>query len=452
MTVWKILICVSIILLVYIYNGVAFIPNVSCKRAYCARGEVRTPLPLSIKSLNAMKLDEDEIGEVDNFKSSFVSILGNPNVGKSTLLNALLGEQLCITSPKPQTTRHRILGILTDDSKGYQIVFSDTPGMLKPAYALQETMATSIKGAVGDGDIIIIVTDVYGETLVDEGILSKIAASNNKVIVAVNKIDIVEDDGACTKIRYDPAEKKISKVDEVLNKKPKSIFSKLRRGRPNSPVSVPTSLVEPQHDEGGSSVLDTDQLDFIRATSVDENKAIRRRDERLLPQDVDSLVALWRQRLPHASCVMLSAERGWGVDTLMDALVEWSPPGPKFFPSDTLTTRDERFFASEIIRECLLNQYQDEVPYSCEVRIDRFREKSEKLSVIEATIVVSRESQKGIIIGTQGAALKDLGIKSRKRLEEFLDRGIYLDLRVKVDKNWRESKEALAAYGYVEDN
>ena len=406
--------------------------------------------------LGASNIDDDEIGEMDNFKSSFVSILGNPNVGKSTLLNALLGEQLCITSPKPQTTRHRILGILTDDTKGYQIVFSDTPGMLKPAYALQETMATSIKGAVGDGDIIIIVTDVYGEPLVDEGIFNKIVASDNKVIVAINKADIVEDDDACTKQRYDPEqfpEKKVSKVDAVLNKKPRSVFSKLRRGRPSSPVTAPTPVVEPEStQEGGGSVLDKDQLDFIRATSVNENKAFRRRDEKLFPQEVGSLVALWRERLPRASCVVLSAERGWGIDTLIDSLVELSPPGPKFFSSDTLTTRDERFFASEIIRECLLNQYQDEVPYSCEVRIDRFRDKSEELSVIEATIVVSRDSQKGIIIGSQGSALKELGIRSRKRLEEFLDRGVYLDLHVKVDKDWRESKESLAQYGYVEDN
>ena len=179
---------------------------------------------------------------MDNFKSSFVSILGNPNVGKSTLLNALLGEQLCITSPKPQTTRHRILGILTDDTKGYQIVFSDTPGMLKPAYALQETMATSIKGAVGDGDIIIIVTDVYGEPLVDEGIFNKIVASDNKVIVAINKADIVEDDDACTKQIYAPEQfqRKGGKVDAVLNKKPRSVFSKLRRGRPSSPTCAHT--------------------------------------------------------------------------------------------------------------------------------------------------------------------------------------------------------------------
>ena len=445
----------------YILINDAFITNKLGRRSKFATASVvlgSREVSASRTTLRA-DLDDNEMGEIDGFKSSFVSILGNPNVGKSTLLNALLGEELCIVSPKPQTTRHRILGILTDDKRGYQIVFSDTPGMLKPAYALQETMATSIKGAVGDGDIIIIVTDVYGEPLVDEQIFSKIAASKNQIIVAINKVDLVKNDESCTNQRFDhvvssEGPEPSSKVDTVLKSRPESVFSKLRRGKKARvrPSATATSATEKQRElEESSSGLDKDHIAFIRAASVDENKSYRRSDEKLVPQDIDSLVALWQGRLPRASCVVLSAAHGWGIDNLVALLIEMSPPGPKYFPSDTLTTRDERFFASEIIRECLLNQYKDEIPYSSEVRIDNFRDKSDKLSVIEATIVVSRDSQKGIVIGNQGAALKQLGISARKRLEEFLDRGVFLDLRVKVVKDWRESKDSLAAYGYTED-
>lgn len=395
-------------------------------------------------------LEDEDFGERSDFRSSFISILGNPNVGKSTLLNALLGERLCITSPKPQTTRHRILGVLTNDEKKYQFVFSDTPGMLKPAYALQETMATSVRGAVGDGDIILLVTDVYGEALADEQVYHNIQSSDTPVVVAINKVDLVASMEEAGVRNGEGVEK--TKVEEVLQKRPKSVFSKLR----NKKKVAEQKLMEPSKstsvDEDNpmsGSVLDQDQIDFIMSSNQEENKSFRDRGEKLTPKSTGDLVNLWSSRIPRASFVLLSASKGWAVDNLSQELLSLSPYGPKFFPSDTLTNRDERFFASEIIREAVLSLYSDEIPYSCEVRIEQFRDKSENLSVIDATIVVSRESQKGIVIGKQGAKLKELGQEARFRLEKFLERNIYLNLRVKVDKDWRSSKESLEKYEYM---
>lgn len=403
-------------------------------------------------------LSEDEdFGELSDFRSSFVSILGNPNVGKSTLLNALLGEQLCITSPKPQTTRHRILGVLTNDEEKYQLVFSDTPGMLKPAYALQETMATSIRGAVGDGDIILLVTDVYGEALADEQVYRNIQLCNNPVIVAINKIDIVTGKEEAGVRNSEGVEK--TKVEEVLQKRPANIFSKLRNkkklikqklGDASPAGSARGDSVKGDSSSLSGSVLDQDQIEFIMSANQEENKAFRDKGEKLSPKSTSELIEIWSSRIPRASFVLLSASKGWAVDSLSQELLSLSPCGPKFFPSDTLTDRDERFFASEIIREAILSLYDDEIPYSCEVRIDQFRDKSDNLSVIDATIVVSRESQKGIVIGKQGTKLKELGQDSRQRLEKFLERGVYLNLRVKVEKDWRSSKESLAKFEYLE--
>lgn len=407
--------------------------------------------------VGSTELDDEDFGERSDFRSSFISILGNPNVGKSTLLNALLGEQLCITSPKPQTTRHRILGVLTDDEKKYQFVFSDTPGMLKPAYALQETMATSVRGAVGDGDIIVLVTDVYGEALADEQVYQNIQVSNTPVVVVINKIDMItskEDAG----VRNGEGVQK-TKVEEVLQKRPKNVFSKLRNKKKidKKKLDEANSVVNSDNDgslEGGAtslsgSALDQDQIDFIMSSNQEDNKAFRDKDERLTRKSTSELIELWSSRIPRASFVLMSASKGWAVDSLSQELLSLSPYGPKFFPSDTLTDRDERFFASEIIRESVLNLYSDEIPYSCEVRIEQFLDKSDNLSVIDATIVVSRESQKGIVIGKQGTKLKELGQEARHRLEKFLERGVYLNLRVKVDKDWRSSKESLEKFEYL---
>ncbi|KAJ1407850.1 GTP-binding protein era, partial [Ochromonadaceae sp. CCMP2298] len=315
------------------------------------------------------------------FRSGFVSILGNPNVGKSrlqsTLMNRLLGESLCIISPKPQTTRHRILG------GGYQLVFSDTPGMLAPAYRLQEAMQETVRGAAGDADIILIVTDVYGEPLIDAKIMQKLSIATRPIIIAINKLDLA----------------------------------------PGFPAGA----------GAGAS------LQELTA------EAVLKYEAEFLPQ----LVSLWKERLPRAEIVGLSAERDVGTGELLGRLLGYLGPGPKYFPSDTLTNRDERFFTTEIIRECLFSQYQEEIPYSCEIVIDSFRDKSDKLSVIEAGIVVSRESQKAIVIGKGGVKLKELGTMAREKLQVFLGRGVFLSLRVRVDEDWRSSEEALTKYGYL---
>jgi GTP-binding protein Era len=290
-----------------------------------------------VADTQAANVDEDEgdaIGpQGEGYRSGFVSILGNPNVGKSTLLNAILRQKLSIVSPKPQTTRHRILAVLTDPS--YQLILSDTPGMLKPSYKLQEAMMDTVKGAAVDADVVVLVTDVFGETLADERILEGLQLTDRPVLVVVNKIDLVENLTA-----------------SVLNVSVASAGAELTR--------LPSSR---QVKERGSDAL----------TAL----SLRR------------LEALWASRLPKAQVVGVSAALGFNVSELVTRLVGLLPAGPKYFPDDMLTNRDERFFAAEIVREAVFHLYRDELPYSCEVLIAAFNDKSPGLSVIEAEIIVS---------------------------------------------------------------
>lgn len=296
-------------------------------------------------------------------KSGFVNIIGRPNVGKSTLMNALVGERMSIITNKPQTTRHRIFGIL--NSADFQIVFSDTPGFIrKPAYKMHEVMNTFVRSTFEDADVVLFVTEpgeVYEE---NDPLLEKLKGIDVPVFLIINKID----------------------------------------------------------------------------TSTQEK--------------VETLAAQWAQRIAFARVLPVSALHKAGTEGLLQTLLDTLPEGPKYFPEDQLTDRTERFFASEIIREKILLLYDQEVPYSCEVVIEDFKDtttnKGEELARISATIFAGRKTHKAILIGKEGEAIKRLGTEARKELEDFLQRKVFLELHVKIRDNWRDDEQMLRRFGYQE--
>jgi len=288
-------------------------------------------------------------------KAGFVNIVGNPNVGKSTLMNQLVGEKLSIATFKAQTTRHRIMGIVnTDDA---QIVFSDTPGVLKPNYKMQEMMLQFSESALADADILLYVTDVVENPEKNMDFLDKVSKMTIPVILLINKID------------------------------------------------------------------ESDQ------------------------KKLGNLVETWHKLLPNAVILPLSAKNKFGIDILMKRILELLPESPAFFDKDQLTDKPAKFFVSEIIREKILRYYDKEIPYSVEVVIERFKEDERQIH-INAIIYVERSSQKGIIIGHQGMALKKVSTEARKSLERFFDKKIFLETYVKVDKDWRNSQKELNNFGY----
>ena len=291
--------------------------------------------------------------------------MGNPNVGKSTLMNQLVGERISIATFKAQTTRHRIMGIVNTDDM--QIVFSDTPGVLKPNYKLQESMLAFSESALQDADVLLYVTDVVENPEKNMDFLAKVQKMTIPVLLLINKIDNLASE----------------------------------------------------------------------ASSAGEGS------DRLLAQ----IVERWHQLLPNAEILPISAKNKFGVDLLLKRIHELLPESPAYFDKDQLTDKPARFFVSEIIREKILLYYDKEIPYSVEVRVDTFKETPQRID-IHATIYVERDSQKGIIIGHQGVALKKLGIESRKALEKFFDKRINLETFVKVDKDWRSSQRELDAFGY----
>jgi GTP-binding protein Era len=299
-----------------------------------------------------------------NTKAGYVTILGKPNAGKSTLMNALLGQKISITTPKPQTTRKRILGILSDEN--YQIVFLDTPGILEPAYLLQEKMVDEIDLSVHDADIIILMIDIesdpQGETTMKDELVAKLMERNKKPKILI-----------------------LNKADLSTQEHMKSVIKKFEESK-NFTGIIP-----------------------------------------------------------------VSASIGYNINSVLNAIIENLPESPKFYPDDIVSDESERFFVSEIIREKLFELYMEEVPYSCEVLIVDFKEREDKKDFIQAEIVVEKESQKGIIIGKQGAAIKNLGQISRKSIEEFLQHDVYLDLRVKVRSKWRSDEKMLKSFGYIRD-
>lgn len=290
-------------------------------------------------------------------RSGFVNIIGNPNVGKSTLMNALVGEKLSIVTAKAQTTRHRIMGIVNGED--WQIVYSDTPGILKPNYRLQENMMKFVNGAIGDADIILYVTDTVETSDKNEDYVSRLNDLECPVIVVINKIDI------------------------------------------------------------------SDQ------TRVKE------------------LMTWWQEHVPAATVIPASASEKFNMASIFDAVVSRLPVCPPWFDKDAFTDKSLRFFASEIIREKILLNYKEEIPYCCEVGIETFKEGAERYD-IGAVIYVMRESQKGIIIGKQGASLKKVGTQARIEMEDFFQKKVFLSIYVKTDPDWRESRKELRKFGYEE--
>ncbi len=288
-------------------------------------------------------------------KAGFVSIVGNPNVGKSTLMNLFVGERISIATFKAQTTRHRIMGIASTDD--YQIVFSDTPGVLKPNYKLQEDMLAFSVSSLEDADILLYVTDTVEKQSKNEDFISKVKKLNIPILVLINKIDLSNE------------------------------------------------------------------------------------------KEVTKLVEYWHEQIPQAEIVPLSAKARFNVDNVQKRIVELLPESPDYFDKDQLTDKPSRFIVSEIIREKILLYYDKEIPYSVEVLVTEFKE-DKKLIRIAATIFVERESQKGIIIGHGGVALKRVGEEARRDIQKFFDKKVFLQLYVKVNPNWRNSSKSLESFGY----
>lgn len=288
-------------------------------------------------------------------KAGFVNIIGNPNVGKSTLMNAFVGEKLSIITSKAQTTRHRILGIVNGDD--FQVVLSDTPGIIKPAYELQESMMAFVKSAFEDADILLYMVEIGEQALKDETFFDKITNSKIPVLLLLNKID---------------------KSDQ---------------------------------------------------------------------EQLETQVQLWAQKVPNAEIIPISALEGFQVKEVFDRILELLPESPPFYPKDQLTDKPERFFINETIREKILMHYKKEIPYAVEVDTEEFFEE-EHIIRVRSVIMVERETQKGIIIGHKGSALKRVGVEARKDLETFFGKQIHIELYVKVNKNWRSNQNQLKRFGY----
>jgi GTP-binding protein Era len=291
-------------------------------------------------------------------RAGFVNIVGNPNVGKSTLMNALVGERISIITSKAQTTRHRIMGIVNGDD--FQIVYSDTPGVLKPHYRLQESMLGFSQSALSDADVLLYVTDVIDSFNKNDDFLEKVKHTNSKTILVINKIDL------------------------------------------------------------------TDQ------------------------ETLEGLIKQWHEILPNAEILPISATEKFNVELLFKRILELLPISQPFFEKDALTDKPARFFVTEIIREKILLNYDKEIPYSVEVAVEQFIE-DENLIRINAIIYVERDSQKGIIIGHKGKSLKKVGMEARKDIEAFFEKKVYLELYVKVEKDWRSKDKKLKNFGYKLD-
>jgi len=290
-------------------------------------------------------------------KAGYVNIIGNPNVGKSTLMNAFVGERLSIITSKAQTTRHRILGIVNGDD--FQILFSDTPGIIKPVYQLQESMMDFVKSAFEDADILIYMVEPGETELKDEAFFNKIKSTKVPVLLLINKIDKSSQDV------------------------------------------------------------------------------------------IDDKMSYWQEKVPNALVYPISALENFNVQTIFDKIIELLPESPAFYPKDQLTDKPERFFVNEAIREKILMHYKKEIPYSVEIDTEEFFEE-EKIIKIRSVIMVERDSQKGIIIGHKGSGLKRVGTEARKDLEKFFNKKIFLELYVKVNKDWRNNKNQLRRFGYQE--
>ena len=291
-------------------------------------------------------------------RAGFVNIVGNPNVGKSTLSNRLVGERLSIITSKAQTTRHRIMGIVNGED--YQIVFSDTPGVLKPKFRLQQSMLEYSTGALVDADVLLYVTDVIESPTKNQDFLDRVAKEQIPILLVINKIDLLKGN-----------------------------------------------------------------------------------------DDLMRIIDQWKQLLPNAEVFPTSALENFNVDNIMKRIVELLPESPPYFGKDALTDRSSRFFVTEIVREKILLTYDKEVPYATQVIVEKFDESDTAIHIM-AVIYVERDTQKGIIIGHQGRKLKHVGIEARKDIEKFFEKKVFLELYVKVEKDWRNQESKLRAFGYIE--
>ena len=306
-----------------------------------------------------MEEEKKEItSENSPHKAGFVNIVGNPNVGKSTLMNDLVGERISIITQKAQTTRHRIMGIV--NTPEYQIVFSDTPGVLKPNYKMQEAMREFSEGALTDADILLYATDVVEDAEKNKDFLDRVAKEKVPVLLVINKVDLLKGN-----------------------------------------------------------------------------------------EELEALIARWHERLPNAEIFPVSAKGHIDVGNLKRRIEELLPVSPPFFGKDALTDKPARFFVTEIIREKLLLNYDKEIPYSTEVLVEKFEEKDNSIHIM-AVIYVERDSQKGIIIGKGGEKIKKVGIQARQDIETFFDKKVFLELFVKVEKDWRNRENKLRQFGYIE--
>ena len=291
-------------------------------------------------------------------RAGFVNIVGNPNVGKSTLSNRLVGERLSIITSKAQTTRHRIMGIVNGED--YQIVFSDTPGVLKPKFRLQQSMLEYSTGALVDADVLLYVTDVIESPTKNQDFLDRVAREKIPILLVINKIDLLKGN-----------------------------------------------------------------------------------------DDLMRIIDQWKELLPNAEVFPTSALENFNVDNLMTRIIELLPESPPYFGKDALTDRSSRFFVTEIVREKILMTYDKEVPYATQVIVEKFDESDTAIHIM-AVIYVERDTQKAIIIGHQGRKLKHVGIEARKDIEKFFEKKVYLELYVKVEKDWRNQENKLRAFGYIE--
>tara|TARA_Y100000589_G_scaffold313802_1_gene335584 strand:+ start:26419 stop:27381 length:963 start_codon:yes stop_codon:yes gene_type:complete len=291
----------------------------------------------------------------EGHKAGFVNIVGSPNVGKSTLMNQLVGERLSIINSKAQTTRHRIMGMVNEPR--YQIVYSDTPGVLDPSYKLQEGMMKFVKTALQDADVLLLVTDIYEDCIAHEATLEKISNMDVPVIILINKVDLGDQDKAVERMKY------------------------------------------------------------------------------------------WKEQIPRAKIAAISALHSFNLDCILEMIEEVLPEGPPFFPKDELTDKPMRFFVSEIVREKILIHFKQEIPYSCEVVVEDYKDEP-TICKIRAEIRVARDSQKQIVVGAKGRMIKRVGTDARKEMESFLGKKVYLDLYVRVDKDWRNDENKLKRFGY----
>lgn len=292
---------------------------------------------------------------MNNHKAGFVNIIGNPNVGKSTLMNALVGERISIITSKAQTTRHRILGIVNGDD--FQVVFSDTPGIIKPAYELQSSMMDFVKTALDDADVLVYMVEIGEKELKDEAFFNKIIHSKIPVLLLLNKID------------------------------------------------------------------------------------------KTTQEQLEEQIDIWKNKVPNAEIIPISALENFNIENVFKRILELLPYSPPYYPKDALTDKPERFFVNETIREKILLNFDKEIPYSVEIETEEFKEE-ETIIHISSVIMVERDSQKGIIIGHKGSALKKVGIQAREDLEKFFDKKIHLQLFVKVNKDWRNNAYQLRRFGY----